>query len=195
MKELKAWMDHKIDGASKKAAKMSSGNLGMNLLSVRLVGLHEVGGLLGGESASVVGVGMSLLCEPPMHFLMLMTPEARTAVVEAVTGAGSATDEELAASILQEMGNILGSTMANALAELFERVVQTSTPQVVADMAGALLSGIIAGLGDIGDEVLLTDVEMTACGNAVDSRIFLFFGDQLHQRLIPRVREVYSEAG
>lgn len=187
MNKLHEWMQERIMRAGEKAALLSAGRLGMRYNGLRLVGLETVGGLLGGEDAPVVGVGMSLLCEPPMHFLMLMTPQGRASVVHAVAGSGACADEELAASVLQEMGNILGSNVANSLAALLERMVHTSTPEVVSDLAGAILSGIIAGMESVGDQVLLVDVALTADKEMVDCRVFLFLDETLYETLLPRL--------
>ena len=60
-------------------------------------------------------------------------------------------------SAISEAGNIISSTYLNALAMFTRMTLMPSPPAVGVDMAGALLDGVLALYGEIGDYVLVLE--------------------------------------
>jgi chemotaxis protein CheY-P-specific phosphatase CheC len=103
----------------------------------------------------------------------------RCHIVEAMTGMSANSDDELADSVLQEMGNIFGTAVANRLAEALDASVKTTAPEVVTDLAGAIASTVIGRVGDVGDDVLLLQVALERNTIQMNCGFYLFFDDRL----------------
>jgi chemotaxis protein CheY-P-specific phosphatase CheC len=186
MNTLAAWLAGSVREADRNVRMLTGGALSVEPGTPRLVPLHELGALLGGEETPVVGVGMTLVRDPGLKYLMLMTPKARDRAVAVAAGAEAANDPEMAASLLQELGNIFGSTIANRLSRLLNESVQTSIPEVVSDLAGAILASVLAALDSLDDEVLVLDVDLLAGGERTECQIYLFFHELLRRRIAGR---------
>jgi chemotaxis protein CheC len=172
-----------IDQADAKLAALSARRLSAGLLGVRRLPLQEIAGLCGDEERQLWSVGMTLMEQPALRFLLLLSPAARDGIVSAIIDRRATTDDELVTSLLQELGNILGSTVANVLAELMAHPVHTTTPEVVCDLAGAIISTALASLHDVDDEVLLLDVPLALMGQSLDCVVFLLFDTDLSDSL------------
>jgi chemotaxis protein CheC len=62
---------------------------------------------------------------------------------------------ELDRSVFMEIGNIMSSTYLNALSQLTGLNIDISTPDICADMAGAIMSYPASLFGMRGDKVLI----------------------------------------
>jgi chemotaxis protein CheC len=60
-------------------------------------------------------------------------------------------------SMLGEVGNILGTSYINVLAQMAAMQIEPTPPQVVEDMLGSILSSVLIGRGDDIDEALILD--------------------------------------
>jgi chemotaxis protein CheC len=60
-------------------------------------------------------------------------------------------------SMLGEVGNILGTSYINVLAQMASMQIEPTPPQVVEDMLGSILSSVLIGRGDDIDEALVLD--------------------------------------
>jgi chemotaxis protein CheC len=69
--------------------------------------------------------------------------------------------------MLGEVGNILGTSYINVLAQMVSMTLEPSPPQVVEDMLGAILQSVLLGRGEDVDTALILDsklmVEDEAC--------------------------------
>jgi chemotaxis protein CheC len=61
------------------------------------------------------------------------------------------------ASMLGEVGNILGTNYINVLAQMVGMELEPEPPQVVEDMLGSILSTVLIGRGDDVEEALILD--------------------------------------
>lgn len=172
-----------VEDANTKVMRMSSDRIELHSTGMHTVPLDEIGGLLGGETTHVVGVGMTLARDPLLRYLMVMTPEGRRRIVLPLVGEAALDDPAMMESVLEEMGNILGSTLANALATSLGRDLRTGTPELIADLAGAILSSVVGSLPDVADPVPLLDVSFRADGEAANASMFLFFEASLAEKL------------
>jgi chemotaxis protein CheC len=78
------------------------------------------------------------------------------------------------ASMLAEVGNILGTNFINVLAQLVGVDVEPALPQVVDDMLGSILTSVLLSRGDVGDEALVLDSSLMVEGESCSMSFFLF---------------------
>lgn len=184
MDDLESNLMASIEEAGTKVKMITGNQVDVKYDDLAVIHLTDAGSLLGSDANSVVGIAMTLMNKPVLKYLMLMTPEARAAVVKAVMGDDLAKDEQLGNSMLQEIGNIFGTTIANTLSRYLERPVTTSPPDVVQDMSGAIVSSIITHLDQVDDHILLISIQLFTGKKPVECEVFLLFDTELSQQLI-----------
>jgi chemotaxis protein CheC len=77
---------------------------------------------------------------------------------------GVTPDDEHGRSALQEIGNIVGTSYINVLAQMCGMEMEPAPPQVVADMLGAILATVLLARGDDIEHALVLDSELTVEG-------------------------------
>jgi chemotaxis protein CheC len=63
-------------------------------------------------------------------------------------------------SMLGEVGNILGTSYINVLAQMVGMDLEPAPPQVVEDMLGAILESVLLGRGEDVDQALILDSDL-----------------------------------
>jgi chemotaxis protein CheC len=85
--------------------------------------------------------------------LLFPDPDARTLC--AIYGIEPSTPD--GKSMLGEVGNILGTSYINVLAQMVSMDLEPAPPQVVEDMLGAILESVLLGRGEDVDQALILD--------------------------------------
>lgn len=88
------------------------------------------------------------------------------------------------ASFLGEIGNILGTSYINVLAEMSGLDMEPAPPQVVHDMLGAILASVLLASGEDTDTALLLDSALTVEGRPCSLSFLLIpVGGGVHELL------------
>jgi chemotaxis protein CheC len=95
--------------------------------------------------------------------VVLLIPDQDAAALCAVYGLEPGTPD--GRSFLAEVGNILGTSYINVLAQMCAMKMEPAPPQVVADMLGAILASVLLGRGEDVDTALILDSSLQVEGN------------------------------
>jgi chemotaxis protein CheC len=95
-------------------------------------------------------------------FVVLLVPENDAATLCSVYGLEPNTED--GASFLAEIGNILGTSYINVLAQMCGMEMEPAPPQVVADMLGSILSSVLLARGEDIDTALILDSSLQVEG-------------------------------
>jgi chemotaxis protein CheC len=90
--------------------------------------------------------------------VVLLFPEDDARKLCAVYGIDPRTPD--GASMLGEVGNILGTSYINVLGQMVAMTLEPSPPQVVEDMLGAILQSVLLGRGEDVDSALILDSQL-----------------------------------
>ncbi|HBL83865.1 MAG TPA: chemotaxis protein CheC [Clostridiales bacterium] len=139
-------------------ATLLSDRVNMSVPVLNIMNVEDVTKVLGGPENPVVGILMTL-SEDVKGVIMLVFEEKFLSVV-IKTLLGQEIDSlnnlsEMDRSVFMEIGNIMSSTYLNALAAMTGLSIQISTPDICADMAGAIMSVPASIFGMTGDKVLM----------------------------------------
>lgn len=132
-------------------------------MSIPRVGVMDLNGfirLAGGEESYSAGVYMHVEGDAPGHIAFLMPYRAACLLVDSLLGypAGTVSElDELGASAIMEMGNILASSYQNALCDMTGLEMQSSPPALAVDMTASILSAIACAFDEM-EETILTIV-------------------------------------
>ena len=81
--------------------------------------------------------------------------------------------DELELSALQEAGNVTISAFLNELGMHLHEPVQPTPPQIVIEMAGAVLDAVLLDLVSDADQVLAARTTFSEGGRAIDGTLFV----------------------
>ncbi len=188
-----------IETAAEKIAAFSRSTIEIESRGSHLINIAEAGSIFGAEDVTVYGIRMILVDKPSIQYLMLVDEIARMQICQGVMGEGKEVKEQWLDSILQEFGNIFGTAIANTLSRILDQPIKTRPPEVVSDMAGAVLSSSIHSLDLLEDDFLSIDILVKVKGEQIGCRSFLFMDENYHLDLSenvvenPDVKEEYSE--
>ena len=151
--------------ATSAIANMLGMKIDMNVPSIRLMEVEQLGMAVGAEDQTIVGIFLEVEndIEGSMMFL-LDIPSARY-LVNKLMMQDVAEDEpfnNMEQSALKEIGNIIAGAYLSALSGLTNLVILPSVPSIAVDMAASILSLPAATFGMQGDNALLIQTEICA---------------------------------
>ena len=164
--------------ATSAIANMLGTKIDMNVPSIRLMEVSELGGARGAEDATVVGIFLEVEkdIEGSMMFL-LDIPSARYLVNSLMLqSVDRDTFDEMELSALKEIGNIIAGSYLSALSSLTGLSIIPSVPYISVDMAAAILSVPAIQFGQYGDNALLIQTEI--CADVLVNGYFILMPEQ-----------------
>ncbi|MDO3378391.1 chemotaxis protein CheC [Geoalkalibacter halelectricus] len=128
---------------------------------VSVADLGQVPELLGGPEQEVVGVSLRMHGDAQGSMLLIFPCASALQLLESLLGPRSVEEDldEMAASTLKEVGNILASAYLSTLGGMLRLSLLPSVPALARDMAGAVVDHILIDLGRAGDEALMLETE------------------------------------
>lgn len=136
----------------------------------------------GGADTLVVGVYLGICGSLSGHAMLVLRPSGarRLAallldglVVPTAVAPNSLEFDELERSALQEVGNVTIGAFLNEVGRHLGEPVQPTVPVVVADMAGAILDGVIADLMMDADELLAAHTSFISNGDIIEGAVLV----------------------
>jgi chemotaxis protein CheC len=144
----------------------------------QLCGYSEICDILNGPESVVAGllVGIS---EDIRGFILLVLGEedaktlSRSLIGDFVGGMSASEVEEFGASALREVANILIGSYITAISEMTGLKIEASVPELVFDMAGAVMNLLAVAYGNFGDQVLFMETEFSDREHSIMGHFFL----------------------
>lgn len=141
-------------------AVMTQARIDMSIPQIGILAFNKVADLVGGPETPVVGVYFQVTGSANCNILFILSMEKAVLLAELLMGlppSHGSTLGTMELSAVAEAGNIISGTYLNALAMFTQMTLIPSVPAVGMDMAGALLDGVLAQYGEIGDHVLVLE--------------------------------------
>jgi chemotaxis protein CheC len=141
-------------------AVMTQARIDMSVPQVGIMPFNKVADLVGGPDNPVVGVYFQVTGSANCNMMFILSIEKAVLLADLLMGLPPGQGKSLGAmemSAVAEAGNIISGTYLNALAMFTQMTLIPSVPAVGVDMAGALLDGVLARYGEIGDYVLVLE--------------------------------------
>jgi len=148
---------------------------------ITVTDISQVPDLLGGAEQLVAGITLKVLGDARGAVLLIFPQESirRLASMLIPGQSEDPAQNEMGASLLREVGNILSSAFLNALGGLLNMTLIPSIPMLAYDMAGAVVDEVLIELARDSDLALLVETEFYGhdAGNSSISGHFLLLPD------------------
>jgi len=128
---------------------------------VTVTDIARVPDLLGGAEKVVAGITLRILGDARGDILLIFPRDSARLLLSRLLGqAGTGAEmDEMGASTLKEVGNILASAYLSALGSLLHMTLIPSIPMLAHDMAGAVVDYVLIELSMRGDMALMVETE------------------------------------
>lgn len=157
-------------------SSMLNAKVNMSMPAVKVLGFNPALNLLGDPEELVAAIFVEMSGELEGVMLFILTKEFADEIVQRMLGKGSVDMlelDEIDASVLTEIGNIVISSYITAMSSLANVEVELSVPQFTANMLGGILSVPIAVMGQHSDRIMMITGEFKIDGKALNSNMLL----------------------
>ena len=163
-------------------ASILNTRMNMKVPDARIVPFSEVAGLMNGPENIIVGIMITMSDDLQGYIMLVLEVRNARELVSLLLGetfdpaAFDPTNyefDEMQLSALSEIGNILIGSYLSAISGLTGLTINASIPDLVIDMAGAILSVPAITYGEIGDGVLFMETEFSDDSHAMGGQFFL----------------------
>ena len=160
---LSSWTDLVNKGATNAVmglSQMLNEDIKITCLNLKAVSTVEAFDIFGGAETVVVGIYLMITEGAAGHILLVYPPDVAYGLVDMLMeNEVGVTQEmgELEESALAEVGNIVGSFFLNSMADNTGIRFQPSPPQVMLDMAGAILNIVLSDIMQYGDDIFIME--------------------------------------
>jgi chemotaxis protein CheC len=158
VKYLQAVANEGVNNAAQGFSGMLGCTLEVSEPNVKLVGLSEIPGILGGPENEAVGIYLRAEGDIPAQIMLIIPYDRAMELVDMLLGEPSGTTTMLGKmerSALAEVGNLTGTFFMNSFAKMANADIRPTPPAVMVDMVGAIMDIIIATTGGVSDKVLM----------------------------------------
>lgn len=134
--------------------------------TIRILEYADVIESLGGPEQLLVGLMLQLKGDVSGMIMFLLKREFGQLVLQQLMGVEFPENgelDEMAASAIQEVGNIMAGSFVNAIGEMTGLTIDISVPDVCVDMTGAILSAPAIYYANISDKIICIEDQI---GNA-----------------------------
>lgn len=136
--------------AANALSQMTNTKIEITVPCLNIIPLEQFPEVVGGQESVVVGTYAQLQGDIVGTVMLLFPLEYALNLADTVLGREIGSSKALSdmdKSALQEVGNIMTSSLANAISDFLNFKIIPTPPSIASDMAGALLNFLIAELG------------------------------------------------
>lgn len=151
----------------------------MTVPKVWFVSLHELDKAIGDIEEPKAALYLKVKGDAPGKAMFVLSEHSAGLICKTLLGQSEIPNlfqDQMAQSVLKEVGNIMVSSFVTALASFSGTVLQISTPAFALDMIGALIDAVLLEGGVVGDKVLIIDTKFSGMGELEGK--FLFIPDE-----------------
>lgn len=159
---------------------------------VQTLSFPDVPALLGGAESPVVGIHLKVYGDCRANVLMALDPASALRLLEVLFPPGvDSLDrmEEMQASGLTELGNIVTCSYLNSLSAALRMSLIPSVPMLANDMAGAVVDVLLIEQGQRGDAALVVQTEIRTRPERFTGNLLLMPDPASLPRMLEALRE------
>lgn len=158
-------------------AQFLNRKIDMAVPQAKILPLNDIPSLVGGPETRVLGIFLKVMGNISGRFLLLIPDETAVKLLGILMPGCEVktlmTMGDLESSCMREVGNILAGAFLNALSVITRTPMLNSLPSLSFNMAGALLSVVVAEMAAVSDSVLMIETSFLDDEESLKIHIFL----------------------
>lgn len=158
--------------AATSISKMVDKPIDMDVPTINILNYNQVYDTIMSEDTIVNAILMSMEGAGEGVFLYIMDMESTDRLVEMMFSSGVEIDEEIKASMMEEVVNILVSSFLSSISKMLEIDLSVTVPIMATDMFGAVVSSVYIESGQYDDELMIIKNEFQYKGEKVESSLY-----------------------
>lgn len=177
LRVLKIALNKGMAGATKALSEMLGKELLVAAVNVEFIPVNQVPYTVGGPDAGVTSIYVAVEGDISGHMMLIMNLPSAFSLADILLEKSPGETElldDMDISALEEVGNITGSFFLNALIDHAELDVRPSPPSCAVDMAGALLSSVLADVSKAAEQVLTMETIFSISDQQIKGFFLLF---------------------
>lgn len=165
-----------MDNASRAFSKTIKKGALIELVETKLVDISEITEEMNNDSREMIASVLQIQGGFQSKLLFMLPLDGALTIQDLYLGSPEGTSKEFdeyTEGTVQEIGNILASSISNSFAADFGSMLLPTPPQVVCDFAGAIFSTLVLEDGMCEDNILLIEAKFKLHKTEIDSYFFL----------------------
>lgn len=163
-----------VGNAVTSLSQMLSGEkINMDVPAAFLLPLQDVPAMLEGEETAVAAIYIEGKGDVDLTILFILSLESATNLIAALIPGSRGDFDAMGISVLMEVGNILTASYLNALSFMTNLRLLASPPEVAVDMAGAIISTVLAETRMTEDELVLLKTSLHTRQTRIEGSILI----------------------
>ncbi|OOB80237.1 MAG: hypothetical protein BEN19_05925 [Epulopiscium sp. Nuni2H_MBin003] len=175
-------------------SKLLNIRVNMNVVTVSIKDISDIEKLYENEAVFVVANVIEIVGDMRAVLMLVLEEDCTKELVYKVLGnyVNSMHDlDEMEFSVLSEVGNILAGNYLNAVGTFVELAINQSTPQVIIDMAHAILSIPLIEFCDENLDSIFIDTYFEDSTNSIKGNYLFMLDKETEQRIVNSVSKYY----
>ena len=145
----------------------------MDVPVATLVPLQDVPEMLVEQESAMVGIYIKAYGDVELTVLFVLSLESANNLITSLVPGSKGDFDEMGISVLMEVGNILTASYLNAISVMTNLRLLPSPPEVAVDMAGAIVSTVLAQSSVIEDDIVLLKTSLYTKQTEINGSILI----------------------
>jgi chemotaxis protein CheC len=186
----KALMMKGITAAITGLSGMCEQHIKVKSLTAKRIPIIDTPNLVGGPETLAAGVYLEMSGSGTGHIVIIQTPETAYDMIDLLMGEPQGTTHEfgeMEQSVLGEVGNVMGAHFLNTISDTTGLDLRVSPPQVMMDIASAILSSSMAGLMSYAEDALVLDTTFGTQDRQIQGKFLVMPNPELQEAVLTQL--------
>lgn len=148
--------------AATSLSKLLNKDVYFSVPDVKIGEIKNLSGEFIGEVVAGVIIALQDLEEHRSGYLYIMFPEKSARKIASDLFGMEELDEEMYASTIMEVGNILSSSFCDALADFMDIILLPSPPNFAVDVPTAVIDSVVSQMAEKNDHIILFETSLSS---------------------------------
>jgi len=181
---LKEVMNIGAGNAATALSQMTGTPVDITTPRLELLKVEDVTEFTGKPDTIMSVVLVKVLGDAPGVMMMMFPKESALKIAHLLMRQSHTMLDEMDRTALREVGNVLAGCCLTALSNFLKLNMIQSVPNTATDMVGALLSNVLADLGQANQEVLISEVHFHIPTLDINGGLFFIFDPKSTEKIL-----------